>query len=64
MFSNVYIRGPGLKPIEERAIHSELKDLLEKEGYDRFVSIEMGKTNDIGILENAMAYVRRFSDDL
>ena len=64
LISHVHISEPGLKPIEERAIHSELKDLLKKEGYDRFISIEMGKTNYIGILENAMAYVRRFSDDL
>ena len=59
LISHVHISEPGLKPIEERAIHSELKCLLEKEGYDRFVSIEMGRINDIGILEAIMAYVRR-----
>ena len=57
LINHIHISEPGLKPIEERAIHSELKVLLEKEGYDRFISIEMGKINDIGILEDAMAYV-------
>ena len=44
---------------DEEALALMLKYNLEKEGYDRFVSIEMGRINDIGILEAIMAYVRR-----
>ena len=58
LINHVHISEPGLKPIEEREIHSELKALLEGEGYDGFVSIEMGKTEDIGVLEDKMAYVK------
>ena len=59
LINHVHISEPGLKPIVERPIHSELKVLLTKEGYDRFISIEMGKVEDINILEEKMAYVRR-----
>lgn len=58
LINHVHISEPWLKPIEERAIHSELKTLLADEGYDRFISIEMGKVDDIDILEDKMAYVR------
>lgn len=56
--NHVHISEPGLKPIEERPIHRELKTLLEKENYDRFISIEMGKVDDLAILEEKMNYVR------
>ena len=59
LINHVHISEPGLKPIEERRLHMELKELLEKEGYNRFVSIEMGKIDDISIIEDKMAYVRR-----
>lgn len=59
MINHVHISEPGLKKIEKRKIHSELKELLERENYDRFISIEMGKVDDIALLEDTMSYVRR-----
>lgn len=59
LINHIHISEPGLKPIVERPIHRELKDLLEKEGYDRFISIEMGKVDDLAILDEKMNYVRR-----
>ena len=59
LINHVHISEPGLKPIEERTLHTELKELLVKEGYDRFVSIEMGKVDDVSILKDKMAYVGR-----
>lgn len=58
LINHIHISEPGLKPIVERPIHGELKDLLEKEGYDKFISIEMGKIDDLAILEEKMNYVR------
>lgn len=58
LINHVHISEPWLKPIEERAIHSELKALLVDGDYDRFISIEMGKVDDMSILEDKMAYVR------
>ena len=59
LINHVHISEPWLKPIEERNLHLELKEILGKEIYQRFVSIEMGKVDDVGILEDKMAYVRR-----
>lgn len=58
LINHVHISEPGLKPIEERSLHVELKELLEKEGYDRFISIEMGRVEDLAVLEEKMSYVR------
>ena len=59
LINHIHISEPGLKPIEKRVIHAELKKILEAEEYGGFVSIEMGKTEDIAILEEKMCYVRR-----
>lgn len=56
--NHVHISEPGLKPIEERDIHIELRKILEDEDYKGFISIEMGKADDIDILERKMQYVR------
>ncbi|MDO4962153.1 MAG: sugar phosphate isomerase/epimerase family protein [Eubacteriales bacterium] len=58
LINHVHISEPGLKPIERRDLHTKLKDLLETEGYQGFVSIEMGKTEGMGILNAAMLYVK------
>lgn len=58
MIHHVHISEPGLKPIEQRTLHSELRRLLTDEGYQGAVSIEMGKVDDMGILEDKMEYVR------
>lgn len=57
LINHVHISEPGLKPIEERELHHELKRLLDEEEYKGFVSIEMGKTNDIAMIERQLAYV-------
>ena len=59
MINHVHISEPNLKPIKERKLHSELKELLEKENYNKFISIEMGRVDDITILEKEMDYIRR-----
>ena len=56
--NHIHISEPGLKPIEKRGIHLELRKVLEDEDYKGFVSIEMGRVDDIGILEKKMQYVR------
>lgn len=58
LISHVHVSEPGLKPIVRRPVHRELYQLLKEEGYDRFVSIEMGKTESFEIIEKRMEYVR------
>lgn len=56
--NHVHISEPGLKPIEERKLHKELYKLLKEEGYQGYISIEMGKVDDISIIEQKMSYLR------
>ena len=56
--NHVHISEPFLKLIEKRDIHSELMKLLLEEGYKGFVSIEMGKGNEIDVIEGVMAYIK------
>ena len=58
VINHVHISELGLKPVEERKLHSELRDILAKENYQGFVSIEMGKVDDIYLLEEKMKYVK------
>lgn len=55
--NHIHISEPYLKPIEKRALHTELAELLKKERYSRSVSIEMGKTEEISVIEDVMSYV-------
>ena len=56
--NHVHISEPGLKPIAERELHKELKKVLSAENYSGFISVEMGKTEDIAVIENTLLYVR------
>lgn len=57
LINHVHISEPGLSPIAERLIHGELYKLLKAEGYNRFVSIEMGKNGSIETIKKIVAYV-------
>jgi sugar phosphate isomerase/epimerase len=57
LINHVHISEPGLKPIETREIHIELRRILETENYNGYISIEMGKT-DCASIEKTMSYIR------
>lgn len=56
--NHVHISEPGLKRIEARELHKELADCLKTGGYDGFVSVEMGRQDNISAIESVMEYVR------
>ncbi len=56
--SHVHISEPGLKQIKKRMLHGQLRDILLAEDYAGFVSIEMGKADDLRELERAIDYVK------
>lgn len=58
LINHVHISEPGLKAIEQRKLHQELKDILFTGGYQRFISIEMGKIENIEIIEQTIRYVK------
>ena len=62
LINHVHISEPYLKPVQERVLHKELIHLLSSAGYKGFVSIEMGKVENIGTLENIMTYVKGLAD--
>ena len=63
LINHVHISEPGLKPIEERQLHKDLAEMLRSCHYDGFVSIEVGKQEDINELEKMMRYVSSIFGD-
>lgn len=62
MINHVHVSEPRLKPVEKRRLHQEIVDILVDEGYQRFVSVEMGYVEDRTVLENVMTYVKGVFD--
>lgn len=56
--NHVHISEPGLKLIERRELHQKLMELLVKENYQGFVSVEMGKREDISEIEQTLKYAK------
>ncbi len=63
LINHVHISEPGLKVIKVRPLHRELKAVLTDGGYDRFISIEVGKNNlgdkPLESIEKMMEYVAK-----
>lgn len=57
LINHVHISEPGLKPIEKREFHGVFAEKLREAGYQGFVSIEMGKCDDLSVVREAMEYV-------
>lgn len=64
LISHVHISEPGLAPIEERKLHRELSALLKRENYNGYVSIEMGKQEELSVIEKTFAYVKEIFYDI
>ena len=61
LINHVHISEPGLKPIDRTAhqkLHRELAEILAEEQYVGFISIEMGRTEDLSLIEDTFRYVR------
>lgn len=58
IMNHVHISEPGLKKIEYHKVHNKLLDVLMNEGYQGFVSIEMGRQEDISVIKNVMEYIK------
>lgn len=58
LISHVHISEPGLEQVQERTLHRKVLHLLQEEGYQGYLSIEM-KTTDPERQEQAMACLTR-----
>ena len=57
--NHVHISEPGLKEIQCRCLHSEVFRILNSEGYDKYISVEMGAVTDISQISDVSNYVTR-----
>ncbi len=55
--NHVHISEPGLAPIQKRTLHQKLLELLKREAYHGFVSIEMGNPKERSAVEDSMRYL-------
>jgi len=55
--NHIHISEPGLNFIEIRTIHNSLFDILKKNNYSRFVSIEMGNKGSIDQIKCIINYI-------
>lgn len=59
--NHVHISEPGLAPIEKRSLHSQLFSVLSDIGYNKFVSIEMGKCESISEVKKIVDEIKKLS---
>jgi sugar phosphate isomerase/epimerase len=57
--NHIHISEPNLAFIEKRQLHNELAGILIQKEYNRFVSIEMKKLDDIEEIKMIMTYLKR-----
>lgn len=55
--NHIHISEPSLNLIEKRTIHNSLIDILKKNNYSRFVSIEMGNKGSIDQIKYIINYI-------
>ena len=60
---HIHISEPGLKSIQKREMHVKLAELLHAKKYEGYVSIEVGKQEDLEALEEMMKYVAEVFHD-
>lgn len=62
LINHVHLSEPYLRQIEKRVLHKELRQLLEEEGYSRYVSAEMGTQEKVEKCFEAMIYLKEVFD--
>ena len=64
LINHIHISEPNLKVIIPRKIHKDLLKILKNNKYDGYISIEMGKQEDIKIVKETLNYVKRISEEI
>lgn len=59
LINHVHVSEPGLVPLQRRSLHKAVADLLHDSSYGGFVSIEVGRQDDLNVLETMMEYVSK-----
>ena len=61
LIQHVHLSEPYLKPIVPRRLHEEVAAVLRDEGYQGFVSLEMGRQETLEPVKTGIAYLGRCS---
>lgn len=56
--NHIHISEPNLNPIIKRENHKELADILKRKDYNKFVSIEMKKNDNLEDIKSIILYVK------
>ncbi len=65
LINHIHISEPSLNLIQTRDLHKKLQKIILEEAYDKYVSIEMKKTEDIKEIKDTIKYVKGiFEDDI
>ena len=59
LFNHIHVSEPGLKTIEHRDMHKEIAEVLRDEKYSKYVSIEIGKQDDMNEINGILEYVKK-----
>ncbi len=62
LIRHVHISEPGLNIISDRLLHRDVAELLRKEKYEGYISIEMGRQESIDVIHNTLDYVNKIFD--
>ncbi len=58
LVNHIHISEPNLESIQKRDMHNKLKNILNKNNYDKYISIEMKNQNDIEKVKDVVNYVK------
>ena len=61
--NHVHISEPGLVLIEKRELHNKLFEILNRIGYERFVSIEMGNKGDLDAVKGIIRHIHSITHE-
>lgn len=63
IINHVHISEPGLAVVKRRTMHGELKTLLEKSSYEKYISLEMKTQEDIQEIKEPIMYIEELFID-
>ena len=58
LINHVHVSEPYLKVIEQRKMHNDIAQALKTSCYNKFVSIEISKQEDVVLLKDVLVYVK------
>jgi sugar phosphate isomerase/epimerase len=58
IINHIHISEPHLLPIQTRVLHNELANILRKNQYNQYISIEMKNQDNINLVKDSIIYIK------